>query len=284
MFELPYFSSFFVWAGEPIAWLMFFTGLIFGSFYNVCIWRIPEGTFWKTARSGCRNCSTPIPWYLNIPLLSWISLRGKSACCKTSISPQYPLVEFITAMAAVLLYIKFPFVSTWQGDIRISPGELIQFIHAFVFFSILLISSVIDIRHLIIPDGLSLGLVATAPLVVYFLPHYTWPDALIGVLLGGGILYLVAWIYWITRKIAGMGMGDVKLLAGIGGWLGWQSVFPTILYSSVLGSLVGLFLMLVRRKKDLRFEIPFGPFLAAGALIHMFFGSQLLDLLLNHQS
>ena len=142
----------------------------------------------------------------------------------------------------------------------------------------------IDIRHLIIPDGISLGLVLSTPLVVYFLPNYTWQDALIGILLGGGSLYLVAWIYWITRKVTGMGMGDVKLLAGIGGWLGWQSIFPIILYSSVLGSFVGIVLMLVQRKKDLRFEIPFGPFLAAGALIHMFFGSNLLNLLLNHQS
>ncbi len=284
MFQLPFFSSVIIWAKEPVAWAMFLLGLIFGSFYNVCIWRIPDGTFWQTARSGCRNCSEPIPWYLNIPLISWLALRGKSACCKTPISIQYPLIELITAIAAVLLYVKFPFYSMWQGEIRISPTELIQFIHAFIFFSLLLISSMIDIRHLIIPDGISLGLVLSTPLVVYFLPNYTWQDALIGILLGGGSLYLVAWIYWITRKVTGMGMGDVKLLAGIGGWLGWQSIFPIILYSSVLGSFVGIVLMLVQRKKDLRFEIPFGPFLAAGALIHMFFGSNLLNLLLNHQS
>jgi len=283
LLDISFFSSFVVWASQPIIWFIFALGLILGSFYNVCIWRVPEGTFWKSTRSACRTCSAPIPWYFNLPVVSWVFLRGKSACCKTKISIQYPLVELVTGIAAVLLYIKFPFYSVWEGGIKISPGELIQFSHAFILFSLLLISSVIDIRHLIIPDGISLGLVVSTPLVVYLLPNYPWQDALIGVLLGGGSLYFVAWIYWLTRRMAGMGMGDVKLLAGVGGWLGWQSIFPIILYSSVLGSILGIFLMVIQKRKDLKFEIPFGPFLAVGALIHMFYGTELLSLLLNYQ-
>jgi len=266
---------------QPITWVLFALGLILGSFYNVCIWRLPEGTFWGSARSRCRGCQTVIPFFNNIPLLSWLYLRGRAKCCGIALSSQYPLVELFTGIALVIIYIKFPFIGLWDGKYHVDAAELIRFLHASIFFSVLLISSVIDLRHMIIPDQLSLGLVVTTPLVVWLIPGYTWHDALIGVLAGGGILYLIAWIYWVLRKSAGMGMGDVKLLAGIGGWLGWQSIFPTILYSSILGSVTGIIIMLIRGKKDLRFEIPFGPFLAIGALLQMYFSGRLIETFLD---
>lgn len=270
-------SSIIGWLEQPMIWLVLLFGLILGSFYNVCIWRLPEESFWKTARSACRGCSAPIPWYYNFPVVSWFFLRGKAACCGQPISVQYPLVELFTGIALVIIYMKFPFYSILDQQFRFDPTDFIRFMHFAILFSVLLISSVIDLRHMIIPDELSLGLVVTTPLVVWLLPGYTWQDALLGVLIGGGSLYFIAWVYWITRKISGMGMGDVKLLAGIGGWLGWQSIFPIILYSSLLGSVIGVSIMLMQRKKDLKFEIPFGPFLAVGALLHLYFGTRILE-------
>lgn len=281
MFSLTSFSAIIGWLEQPSIWVVFLLGLILGSFYNVCIWRLPEESFWKTSRSACRSCSAPIPWYNNFPVVSWLILRGKASCCGEPISIQYPLVEFFTGIAAVAIYIKFPFLSMWEGQFKLDPADFIRYMHFFVLFSVLLISSVIDLRHMIIPDELSLGLVATTPLVIWLLPGYTWQDAVLGVLLGGGSLYFIAWVYWITRRISGMGMGDVKLLAGMGGWLGWQAVFPIILYSSLLGSGIGVAIMVIQRKKDLKFEIPFGPFLAIGALLHLYFGNRILEAFFN---
>lgn len=281
MSEIIQHNLIYIWFSEPITWGLFLLGLILGSFYNVCIWRMPEENFWKSARSRCRGCEALIPWYHNIPLFSWLYLKGRAKCCGSRISVQYPLVELATGILLVFIYIKFPFVGVWNGDVQIDPADLIRFFHAFIFVSVLLIASVIDLRHMIIPDELSLGLVVTTPLVVWLMPGYQWQDALIGVLVGGGCLYLIAWIYWVLRKTAGMGMGDVKLLAGIGGWLGWQSIFPVVLYSSVLGSIVGVLLMLIKGKKDMRFEIPFGPFLAVGAIIQMYFGGRVIEIFLD---
>ncbi|MEN9834271.1 MAG: hypothetical protein RL011_464, partial [Pseudomonadota bacterium] len=141
-----------------------------------------------------------------------------------------------------------------------------------IFCSVLIVCSVIDLRLMIIPDVISLPMIALTPLVVYVHPDLDWISASLGIVLGGGSLYAIAWLYWIVRREVGMGMGDVKLLAAIGGWLGYQAILPTVLYGSVAGALTGLSMMLVTRRLTMRSAIPFGPFLALGAIIHLFAG------------
>jgi len=259
---------------SPFTWIAFVFGAIFGSFMNVCIFRIPEKTFFQSTRSQCRSCGVQIPGYLNIPILSFVVLRGRAKCCGAKLSWQYPLVEFAAAVALPMLYWTFPFVSLGQGALTWDAANLARFTHATLFVYLMIICSVIDLRLMIIPDVISLPMIAVTPLVVFFPPGFTWPSSLIGVLLGGGSLYAIAWIYWLVRREVGMGMGDVKLLAAIGGWLGYQSILPTVFFASILGTFFGLTAVLVSRA-GFKTAIPFGPFLALGAIIHLFWGPNL---------
>jgi leader peptidase (prepilin peptidase)/N-methyltransferase len=255
-------------------------GLVTGSFLNVCILRIPDGTFFRHHRSHCPACGAMIPWYLNIPLLGFAVLRGRARCCKARISWQYPLVEAATAVLFVIALWKFPFAEfapAGHGTILFDRGEALRFLHAVLFCSLLLAASVIDFRLMIIPDVMSLGLVVTSPLVVALHPELDWKSALLGALLGAGLLYGVAWSYWLLRREVGMGFGDVKLLAGIGGWLGYQAIFPVVLIASVSGSLVGIGAMILKRKYHGRTAVPFGPFLAAGAMVDLLFSQQIRE-------
>jgi len=247
-------------------------GAVIGSFLNVCILRVPEGTFLKHQRSICPACGTPIPWYLNVPILSWFMLGGRARCCRAKISLQYPAVEAFTAVLFATLYWRFPFMVETGFGYQIDYANLLRCLHAAIFCSVLIVCSVIDLRLMIIPDVISLPMIALTPLVVYVHPDLDWISASLGIVLGGGSLYAIAWLYWIVRREVGMGMGDVKLLAAIGGWLGYQAILPTVLYGSVAGALTGLSMMLVTRRLTLRSAIPFGPFLALGAIIHLFAG------------
>lgn len=267
---------------SPVSGLVFAFGALFGSFFNVCIYRIPRGIFWKTSRSQCPSCDTAIPSWHNIPILSWIILRGKAACCGSRISVQYPLVEFGTAVLWVIVYWSFPFLVGSGGNVVFDSAELLRFAHALIFCSVLLICSVIDLEHQIIPDVLSLPMIALAPVVACFHPELDLKSSLIGIVLGGGIFYAVAWIYFLIRKEYGLGLGDVKLLAGIGGWLGYQAVLTTIFWASMLGSLIGISVILISRtKKDMKLKLPFGPFLSLAAIAFLLFGRQLADYLIT---
>jgi len=261
--------------------IVFLLGLVVGSFLNVCILRIPAGTFFKNMRSHCPACGAMIPWYLNIPVLGFFILMGKARCCGSRLSWQYPVVEFGTGLLFALIFHRFPFLEVADGVGRVlilDHAQAFRFLHAIVFCSILVVAAVIDLRLMIIPDVLSVGLVLTAPVVVALHPDLTWRSSLYGVILGAGVLYAVAWTYWLIRRETGMGFGDVKLLAGIGGWLGFQAIFPVILIGSVSGSLVGISVMLWNRKLDGKTALPFGPFLAAGAIAHLMFNQELKEL------
>ncbi|MBC7660926.1 MAG: prepilin peptidase [Chitinophagaceae bacterium] len=264
---------------SPATWFVFAFGSLFGSFFNVCIYRIPRGIFWKKSRSHCPACDAPIPSWHNIPILSWLFLRGKAACCGSKISVQYPLVELGTALLWVVIYWSYPFLMQLDGSLVYDNNELLRFAHALVFCSVLLICSVIDLEHQIIPDVLSLPMIALAPLVAWFHPELNLKSSLIGVAMGGGIFYAIAWIYFLVRKQYGLGLGDVKLLAAIGGWLGYQSVITTMLWASVFGSLVGISAILITRKKDLQLKIPFGPFLSGASVTYLLFGRYFGDYL-----
>lgn len=260
---------------SPIFWLIIVLGLCIGSFLNVCILRIPEGTFFKNTRSVCPACSATIPVWLNIPILSWLLLRGKARCCGASISIQYPMVELVTSLFVLYTYWQHPFLGWSVANPVWSPDDLLRFTHGTVFVAAMMVCAVIDMKYMIIPDVLSLGMVALSPAVAWVHPDLDLHSSVIGILAGGGFLYAVAWLYWLVRKQYGMGFGDVKLLAAIGGWLGYQAIFPTLFIGSIVGSIIGVVALGLIRRFSWQARIPFGPFLAAGAVMHLWWGGEI---------
>ena len=239
----------------------FLMGAIVGSFLNVCILRIPEGTSIVSPPSRCPQCGQSIRWFDNIPIVSFLILRGKCRYCGAAISCQYVLIEILTGASAVALYRSFPL-----------PEALIYF----AFVAALIVITCIDLEHQIIPDVISLPGVVVGFLCSFALPRITYIDSLLGIALGGGILLAVALIYYVIMKAEGMGGGDVKLLAMIGAFLGPKAVITTIFISSFLGSVVGLAIIALKGK-DRKYAIPFGPFLAMGAIIYLFWGEPLIE-------
>jgi len=236
-------------------------GALVGSFLNVCIFRLPneESIIWPG--SHCPHCKNAIKFYDNIPVVSYFLLRGKCRYCKGSISLQYPLVEGITALSSLFLIIKF--------------GPSLSYLFYFAFVAALIVITVIDLYHQIIPDVISLPGIGMGLLASLLIPQITFSNSLIGVLLGGGSLFIVATFYQWLFKREGMGGGDIKLLAMIGAFLGWKAVLLTILLSSLIGSVTGI-LMMVVKGKDFKYAIPFGPFLSLGAVISLFYGEEIV--------
>lgn len=236
-------------------------GALVGSFLNVCIYRLPrrESIVWPG--SHCPACSHPIAWYDNIPIASYLILAGRCRYCKTPISWRYPVVEVLNATGYVgLLWF---FGVSW---VTVAYGLL---------FSALLVVAGTDISHKIIPNvitfpGMVLGLLSAGTILPLGLVN-----GVIGLLVGGGILWLLAWASPYLFGKEGMGGGDIKLLAMIGAFLGWKPALMTIMVGSLLGSLVGIALIGARviRRED---YIPFGPFLVCGALVALFFGQPIL--------
>lgn len=263
----------------PVTWIALAFGALVGSFLNVCILRIPEGTFFKTARSQCPKCGTMIPFWHNIPIISYLFLRGKAACCGEKISVQYPLVELFTMLIFPVLYWQHPFILSLEPPLSFSPDVFIRFMHLLLFTNVMIVVSVIDIRLQIIPDVISLPMILLSCFWVFLHPDLRWQSSLLGIVVGGGILYIVAWVYYIIRKDYGLGFGDVKLLAGIGGWLGVEAVLPSLFVGSILGSLIGIILIIFTKSGDFKQKIPFGPFLGIGAVCHMLFGQEISDIL-----
>ncbi|MGQ9645232.1 MAG: prepilin peptidase [Thermodesulfobacteriota bacterium] len=236
-------------------------GAIVGSFLNVCIYRIPRGESIVFPGSRCPRCQRPIPFYDNIPLISYLLLKAKCRYCQGPISPQYPLVEGVTALSSFFLFIQF--------------GISWSYVFYFVFLSSLIAITVIDLYHQIIPDVISLPGIGVGLIASFILPQLTFLNSLTGLLLGGGSLYLVATLYHWLFKREGMGGGDVKLLAMIGAFLGWKAVVLTILLGSLVGSIVGVVVILIKGK-DFKYAIPFGPFLSLGAALALFYGENLI--------
>ncbi len=236
-------------------------GAIVGSFLNVCIVRLPNEESIIFPGSHCPQCKKPIQFYDNIPLISYIILRGKCRYCKKPISIQYPLVEGITALSSFLLFVRF--------------GLSLSYLLYFLFVAALIVITVIDLYHQIIPDVISLPGIGVGLLISLINSQITFLNSFLGALLGGGSLFLVAILYQWLFKREGMGGGDVKLLAMIGAFLGWKSVILTILLSSFIGSVTGIILMILKGK-DFKYAIPFGPFLSLGAVIALFYGERMI--------
>jgi leader peptidase (prepilin peptidase) / N-methyltransferase len=239
-----------------IEMIVFAYGLIIGSFSNVVIYRLPQGKSIVTPGSQCRSCGSSIRPWENIPLLSYMLLRGRCRFCKALISPRYAAVECISGCFFVLLYLKF--------------GLSITFAVYALLTSTLLIVALIDIDHKIIPNIITLpGMAIGLGLSLWALP-ITPLTSLLGLLTGALLFYLIAIV-----SRGGMGGGDIKLIAMIGAFLGWQGALFTIFSGALIGSLVGGGLMLLGRKgrKD---KVPFGPFLSGGAVLFIFFGAEVI--------
>lgn len=235
----------------------FLLGAVVGSFLNVVILRLPEeGESIVFPASRCPACRTPIRWYDNIPVLSFILLRGKCRSCSKAISFQYPLVEFCMAMLSLALYTKF--------------GLSFEFFFYFLFLAALVAIIFIDIHHQIIPDVISLPGILIGFAGSFLNTQVTWQQSGIGILAGGGTLYAIAMGYYLLARREGMGGGDIKLLGMIGAFLGWQSLLFVVFASSLSGSIVGIFAML-KQGKGGKTRIPFGPFLALAAMLFLFF-------------
>lgn len=243
----------------------FIFGAVVGSFLNVCIYRIPDNESIIKPLSRCPQCKKPIRFYDNIPIISFLILKGKCRDCGQKISWRYPLVELITGLLALLLFIKF--------------GLSLQFLAAFVFTAVLIIITFIDLDHQIIPDVLTLPGIPIFLLAGIFIMKVPWHEALIGVLIGGGVLFAIAFVYEKMTKREGMGGGDIKLLGMIGGFFGWKALIFILLMSSLAGAIIGIALMIIK-KQDMKYAVPFGPFLAAAAVAYIFWGEEFMRLLI----
>ena len=260
-------------------------GLLVGSFLNVVILRLPRRLEWEwkrdarevleepeiydppppgivVERSHCPHCKTPLSWYENIPLFSWLALRGKCRHCKAPISPQYPLVELLTALLAMASVWRFGF--GWQG------------FGAVLFSCYLVALSGIDLRTRLLPDQLTLPLMWLG--LIGSLDNLYMPakPALLGAIAGYVSLWLVWWLFKQVTGKEGMGRGDFKLLAAIGAWVGLNGVLPTLLLSSVVGAVIGS-IWLATQGRDRATPIPFGPYLAIAGWIVFFWGPQIID-------
>lgn len=239
---------------------IFFLGACIGSFLNVCIYRIPAGLSIVSPPSRCPQCEIKIRWWQNIPIVSWLLLRGKCSNCKEKISVRYLLVETLTGLLFLKIFTMF----------ELHPATLVFW----AFAAALVTLTFIDLDHQIIPDIISLPGIILGFVTVSLTP-LTWSNSILGILLGGGSLWSIAIIYELLTKNEGMGGGDIKLLAMIGAFLGWKAILPVIFISSCLGTLIGVPLML-RQGASGKLAIPFGPFLSAAALIWFFWGGVLL--------
>lgn len=238
-----------------------------GSFLNVCIYRFQTSkNILKPARSECPVCKKKILFYHNIPVISYVWLKGRCHNCNSPISFRYPFLEITGGFFALCMLIKFG--PTLTGSIY------------YIFIACLLVITFIDIDQQIIPDAITLPGILIFLGASFFIPESSFKDSATGIIAGGGILYTIAFFYNFITKTQGMGGGDIKLLAMIGAILGWKGVIFTIFTSSLLGTFSGIIIMLVQ-KKNMKLAIPFGPFLSMGAITYLFWGSSLIKWYLN---
>lgn len=261
----------------PIVVLVLVLGLAVGSFLNVCISRLPRGMSVVLPRSHCPQCEHRLSLWENLPLVSFLLLRGRCRKCRQPIGWTYPTVELVNAVLYVVLLERF----SW------GPAFLLNAL----FFSALLVLMVIDLRHRILPDVITIpGIIIAfllAPLQSFhFFGTSRWPgdlgiwtfyvQSLLGIVLGGGVLWAVAQLYVKLRRVEGMGFGDIKMMAMVGALLGWRYAWLTIFWGSLLGSLSGALYILISGKGK-RYELPFGTFLGVGAIISTLWGPAILS-------
>ncbi len=251
-------------------------GLCIGSFLNVCIARMPEDRSVVSPPSHCPRCGSSIRWYDNIPVLSWLLLRARCRSCASPIPATYPLIEACTGVLLLLLWRRL--IPTPD---QLDAAHLAMYAYYATFVAMLVGLTFVDLKHYIIPDEFSIYAVPVGVLGALGLNWLqpglgpTWQQSLVGALVGGGFLLAIAGLYWLIRREEGIGFGDVKLLAMIGSFLGaFPALFLVILLASISGSAVGI-ASIIGRGRGLRTAIPFGPFLAMGALAALLWGEEL---------
>jgi leader peptidase (prepilin peptidase) / N-methyltransferase len=236
-------------------------GAVIGSFLNVLIYRLPLGRSVVWPSSACPSCNRELSWYENVPIVSWLALRARCRTCRAPISARYPLVEALTAALVAAAW--------WYYG----PG--VVFASRVVFGSMLIVLFAIDLEHHLLPNAITLsGIVAGFVFSCFAEPG--WLGSLIGIAAGGGVLYAIAEAYYRIRHEEGLGMGDVKMLAMIGAFLGWKLTLVTLMMASIAGSVVGL-LLIASRRGGMKYALPFGTFLALGAAVAGSVGPMVLD-------
>lgn len=236
------------------------SGAIVGSFLNVCIYRLPIGRSVVWPASACTACGRELAWHDNIPILSYLMLRGRCRSCRAAIPARYLLVEVLTAAM---------FVFAWR---YYGPGALL--VSRLALGCALIVLFAIDLEHHLLPNVITLPGIAVG-FAFSLATEPGWLASLIGILVGGGVLYVIGEGYYRLRHEEGLGMGDVKMLAMIGAFLGWKLTLMTLMMASLAGSLVGVALIASRRG-GLKYALPFGTFLAMGAVLAATVGPGLL--------
>lgn len=246
------------------AWLGFILGLIFGSFANVVIHRLPLGQSIVSPRSACPACGHKLAWWENVPLVSFALLRGRCRSCKAPISWRYPLVELLFGLWGLALMLKIgPTPELW---------DLAGFLLEFALGGILITASFIDFDHYILPDELTLPGAALAIAGAIFVLGHDWRSTLAGAAVGAGVFWLLQQFYRRLRGVEGLGTGDIKLMLLLGGWLGLKALPVVVMAGSVLGLLAGFAAMRAQPGSGLRARIPFGPFLSLGGMLYALWG------------
>lgn len=241
-------------------------GLVWGSFLNVVIYRLPKGLSLLQPPSSCPHCGKQIKAYENIPVLSYLVLRGKCRSCKAKISAVYPLVEALTPFCFLLVYMQYSIVP--------------HFFVSCLFVSALIVLGFIDYYHQILPDEVILPGLVVALIYTFFRNDLSLVQALLGAGVGAGFLLLVYGIYYVVRKKEGLGLGDVTMMLLVGAFIGWKLTLLTLILASVGGAVVGVF-FIIFKKKDLQHALPFGTFLAPAAFVALLYGQKIIDAYLS---
>jgi leader peptidase (prepilin peptidase)/N-methyltransferase len=236
-------------------------GAVIGSFLNVCIYRLPRRKSIVWPASACESCRRELSWYENLPIVSWVVLGAKCRTCKAPLSIRHPIIEALTAT-------MFGVAAWYYGPTALLASRL-------VFGCALIVLFAIDLEHHLLPNAITLPGIAVG-LAFSLVTEPGWLASLVGAVVGGGILWLIAEVYYRLRHEEGLGMGDVKMLAMIGAFIGWQLTIVTLMMASVAGSVVGIALIAARRG-DMKYALPFGTFLAMGAALAATVGPGLLS-------
>ena len=238
-------------------------GLVFGSFFNVVIYRLPRGLNLSRPPSACPGCGAHIKPYDNVPVISYLLLGGKCRRCGQKISPIYPAVEALTALGFVLVYL--------------TSGRTLslEFFAGCLFTSALIVLGFIDARHQILPDAVTMPGLVLALAYAFFRDDLTFRGALLGAVVGAGFLLLVYGAYLLIRKKEGLGMGDVTMMLMVGAYLGPLRTILVLILASFSGALLGVYLI-ARRGKDFQFALPFGTFIAPAAFVAMLWGERIV--------
>jgi len=242
--------------------LIFILGLIVGSFSNVCIYRIPRNESIIYPASHCPKCRSNISPKDNIPLLSYILLKGRCRNCKSKISIQYPIVELLTGLIYLIVYLTY--------------GLSVQTLIYIILSSALIIIAFIDLNEQIVPDVISLPGIVIGFIISFFIPYISFINSALGILVGGGIILIIGLAGSLIFKKEAMGGGDVKLAAMLGAFLGWRYIVISLFLGFFLGALAGIFLIIskIKSRED---TVPFGPFIVLGSFITLFWGEKIIS-------